>query len=231
MKFCPECGVELVTQKFCQECGANISKYTNGGNGDAFNSAFDFSVLEEAKQKSIAEEKAKWKIGGSPVFGRGFDGDIEWLVIEREGNKALLITKKYLCEKPFHETFPHRGITWEQCTLRTWLNTVFYNSYFMPDEKSKILRTNVVTKDNMVAGTGGGNPTNDYIFLLSVEEAEKYFRSESQRAINHRWWLRSPGEDIYYVSVVDDFGEIIEKGDSADQTWYKVRPAMWVSVD
>ena len=30
MKFCPECGATLVTQKFCQECGANISKYTGG---------------------------------------------------------------------------------------------------------------------------------------------------------------------------------------------------------
>ena len=27
MKFCPECGAKVVSQKFCQECGINLSKY------------------------------------------------------------------------------------------------------------------------------------------------------------------------------------------------------------
>ena len=27
LKYCPECGAKLFTQKFCQECGENLSKY------------------------------------------------------------------------------------------------------------------------------------------------------------------------------------------------------------
>ena len=231
MKFCPECGAELVTQKFCQECGANICKYTNSGYGDTLNFSFDFSALEEAKQKSIAEEKAKWEVGGTPIMGAGPDGDIEWLVIAREGNKALLITKKCLCDKAYNDTIPYSGVTWEQCTLRRWLNTVFYDSYFIPKHRSKILTTTVVTKDNSIKGTRGGNPTVDNVFLLSKEEAETYFITDTERATNDRWWLRSPGEEQYYAVVVDDFGEIIINGDAIDNNYYGVRPAMWVAVD
>lgn len=226
MNFCPKCRKKLVVQDFCVECGADLTEFLNN---DSLGS-FDFSILEKAEQDIIAKEKAQWEVGGNPVFGAGPDGDIEWIVLAREENKALLITKKSICEKPYNDTFPHRGITWEQCTLRRWLNTVFYSSYFMENERIKILTTTVVTPDNSIYGTSGGNPTNDKIFILSQEEAQKYFKTDFQRSINHRWWTRSPGQDSHSVFIVDDFGEIFD-GDSADQSWYGVRPAMWVYIE
>ena len=50
MKFCPECGVQLVSQKFCHECGANISNYLNKTNAT---NTFDFSSLQMEAQKQL----------------------------------------------------------------------------------------------------------------------------------------------------------------------------------
>jgi len=230
MNFCPKCRKKLVVQDFCVECGADLSEYLNNGISNGSLDTFDFSALEKAEQERTAIEKAQWEVGGSPILGEGPDGNIEWLVLAREENRALLITKKSICAKPYNDTFPYSGITWEQCTLRRWLNTVFYNSYFTENERARILTTTVVTPNNSIYGTSGGNPTNDKIFILSQEEAQKYFKTDSQRSINRRWWTRSVGQDSSCVFIVDDFGEIYD-GDSVEQDWYHVRPAMWVYVE
>lgn len=59
MKFCPECGVKLVSQKFCHECGANIAQYLNGENlSDAGSlSSFDFSHLAAEAEAQLAEQE------------------------------------------------------------------------------------------------------------------------------------------------------------------------------
>lgn len=57
MKYCPECGAKLVTQKFCQECGANISKYVNNDNNSNGLDSFDFSALENEASKQLKEQE------------------------------------------------------------------------------------------------------------------------------------------------------------------------------
>ena len=61
MKFCPECGVKLVSQKFCHECGANITKYLNGdtdsSNGLGSSLNFDFSSLQSEAEEQLAKQK------------------------------------------------------------------------------------------------------------------------------------------------------------------------------
>ena len=46
MKFCPECGALLVSQKFCSECGCDIRNYTNKETSNDLGS-FDFESLQE----------------------------------------------------------------------------------------------------------------------------------------------------------------------------------------
>ena len=58
MKFCPECGAKLVSQKFCAECGEDLRKYTGqGGEGAGGLDSFDFSALEREAKKSVAGTK------------------------------------------------------------------------------------------------------------------------------------------------------------------------------
>lgn len=83
MKFCPDCGTKLISQKFCHECGCNIAKFISGLGGDqdttvgnsysnnsyssgmnnsnSFNSfgSFDFSSLENEAKNQLNEQKEK----------------------------------------------------------------------------------------------------------------------------------------------------------------------------
>ena len=57
MKFCPECGAKLVSQKFCAECGEDLRKYTGqGGEGVGGLGSFDFSALGADTQAQLQEQ-------------------------------------------------------------------------------------------------------------------------------------------------------------------------------
>lgn len=104
---------------------------------------------------------------------------IEWLVLARNGNKALLISRYGLDAQPYNTDYT--SVTWETCTLRTWLNGTFYNKAFSSAEQAAILTTSVDNSQNQcfsLWGTSGGNNTQDKVFLLSYAKANKYFGVE-----------------------------------------------------
>lgn len=170
--------------------------------------------------------------------------DIEWLVLAKEDNKVLVISKYALDCKRYNNTYA--DIAWEKCSLRDWLNNDFINSAFSDGEKAIIPAVTVSADKNPEYNTNPGNATNDKVFLLSVTEAGKYFSTNSARCCkptqyasangayvsdnNCGWWLRSPG----YESP----GAIVYIGGSNMIDYYPVdsdiacvRPALWISID
>ena len=175
-------------------------------------------------------DPASFTLPGSIVrFGR-FEQDnspangpeeIEWQVLDVLDGKSLLISVYALETRPFNETYGE--ITWEDCTLRAWLNGPFYADAFTEDEKKAIVlhhtENGPETYSSKYAATGG-NDTDDYVFLLSYADAAAYFESDRARqcsptpyalargAHNVRhggklcslWWFRSPGNEQYRVS-------------------------------
>ena len=136
--------------------------------------------------------------------------EIDWRVLAKTADTVLIISEKVLAGKPYNEKMT--AITWEQCTLRKWLNEDFY-SIFTDEEKAMIAETNVVNSDNAARyGTKGGNNTVDRIFLLSLDEAEKYFVDDKSRAVGSWWWLRSPGNSQYFAAHVYDDGSLFDYG-------------------
>ena len=102
---------------------------------------------------------------------------IEWIVLDYDvaNNKALLISRYGLDAVPYNTKW--KDVTWEQCTLRAWLNSEFLNRAFSAKEQSAILITNVDNSSeqgNSQWKTVGGNNTSDRIFLLSYAEANRY---------------------------------------------------------
>ena len=90
-------------------------------------------------------------------------------------NSTLLISRYGLDARPYN-TRP-ASITWEQCTLRTWLNRDFLNAAFSSAEQSAIRVTNVDNSKSQGYGkwdTNGADNTQDKVFLLSYAEANKY---------------------------------------------------------
>ena len=132
---------------------------------------------------ATAEGTASVKAGDIVTFGRypqtaeGTDQTpIEWIVLEVKDGRALVISRNGLDTVLYNPE--ETDVTWEACSLRTWLNNDFLNAAFTPEEQEAIPVTEV---DNSVAQgysewhKDGGNNTQDRIFLLSYAEANRYF--------------------------------------------------------
>nr|MCR5733963.1 DUF6273 domain-containing protein [Lachnospiraceae bacterium] len=98
---------------------------------------------------------------------------IEWEVFDVEGDKALLISR-YVLDHIQYNT-ENVDITWEDCSLRAWLNSTFLSEAFNDDDKNRILTTELTNEDNPVTGIRGGGDTQDKIFCLSLTELFRYY--------------------------------------------------------
>ncbi len=84
--------------------------------------------------------------------------------------------------------------------------------------------------DNPKYSTEGGRDTTDKIFLLSIDEAKKYFENDEARAIGSCWWLRSPGYSSSRAAEVLSYGHVIQGGIFVINL-LSVRPALWVNLE
>jgi hypothetical protein len=109
-------------------------------------------------------------------------GGYEWQVLAIEGGRALVITKDIIDLRAYNEEYV--DTTWETSTLRAWLNADFYKNAFDTGEQAIIADTTVINDDNPDYGTDGGNDTTDKVFLLSIDEAKRYFISDQARIAN-----------------------------------------------
>lgn len=140
-------------------------------------------------------------------------GDYQWYVLDKqEGSATLILNRALELEdlryRPYHDT--QEAVTWENCSLRAWLNGDFLTGYFSEKDQGKILLTDVSNEANDAYGTDGGNDTQDKVFLLSKKEAEQY--QDILKNIDLEFWLRTPGsapDTAAYLSVrprIMDYG-------------------------
>ena len=209
-------------------------------------------------QKSL-EEISPFTFGRYPQTSTGKDmTPIEWIVLDRQGDKALLISKYGLDCMPYNNV--REDITWENCSLRGWLNKEFLKKAFNDAEQEVIEETMVKNSD--IQGysewkTSGGINTHDRIFLLSYAEAKKYFNvkfmdeniksrvaptaySKKRKAWTKSgnkteddveaawWWLRSPGSKQSDTAFVDSSGSL--KNNHADSPHGCIRPVLWINL-
>lgn len=172
----------------------------------------------------LLEKKAieKVKIGGVVKFG-----NCDWMVLERTDGKALLT--KYMADNkhPYHDK--SEKVTWENCTLRNYLNGEFLqDGKFTPGELAMILETDVVNIANEEFGTDGGKNTKDKVFLMNEPEFNKYKKKLKAKAKTMR--LRTPGKDAASTTYVSALGDIITYGFPVDENGACIRPTMWVNL-
>ncbi|MCR4690572.1 MAG: DUF6273 domain-containing protein [Lachnospiraceae bacterium] len=133
-------------------------------------------------------EKYYWpKEGGEIVPYRYFKWEpIRWKVlqVDEDQDKLFVLADQALDCQEYHEE--KERITWENCTLRKWLNGVdfterlekrselthksFIDTAFSEDQKKIIALTEIENKKSPLYHYDGGNDTRDQIFLLSFEE-------------------------------------------------------------
>lgn len=177
--------------------------------------------------------------------------DVEWLVLAKEDNRLLVISQYTLdCQRYNTE---YANVTWENCTLRKWLNEDFLNSAFSDGEKAMIPTLTVSADKNPDYSTEPGNATQDKVFLLSITEANRYFKTDEERMCVPTayakangaymsssyskggiatcwWWLRSPGLFQHLSADVYRDGGVISRGYSVNNGHGGVRPAMWIEL-
>lgn len=205
--------------------------------------------IKEIKPKYYEQLLSNASVGSTVFFGSyeqdnntaNGKEDIEWIVLAKEGNKVLVISKYALDCQKYNSTYT--DVTWETCSLRKWLNGTFLNEAFNSAEQNSIVSSTVTADKNPTYSTSSGNNTTDKVFLLSIQEVDKYFGSAYSRQcdatkacraqgafLSCEWWLRSPGNSSYRVAYVLSSGEIDHMGLQVGLGYndVTVRPAMWI---
>ena len=201
------------------------------------------------------------KVGDTYTFG-AYEQDnstsngkeaIEWTVLDKDGMSLLLISKQALDCQQYNTSYT--DVTWESCSLRKWMNGTFLNKAFNAEEQAQIQNTTVSADKNPEYNTNPGNATTDKVFLLSINEVEKYFNSDEARkcaptayakaqgaytidsyktasgAATCWWWLRSPGSSQGSAATVNHGGSVNYYGNRVHIGSGAVRPALWINLD
>ena len=242
----------------CVRCGAvggeALGHDWQAGTGGALKTCKRCQATTVDPVKTIAVG-GEYTFGSFPQTELGKNGTpVQWIVLEMQENRALLISKYGLDARPYAAN--EENVTWENCSLREWLNGEFLNQAFTAEEQKAILLTEVDNSQQQGQddSAGGGNSTRDQVFLLSFAEANQYFnlqpltKNERSRAAatdyaarrgavrstryttadgdpSGFWWLRSSGN---YAEVVDNDG-----GRSYAHVLREegmVRPALWLDL-
>ena len=175
-------GVEY--SKVSENIWNSIVNASYDGNGDA--------KVGSTKYRRIKKGDATFENSGSSTQYNWKDVDayhyfryepIKWRVLNVNGTDAFLLADKALDDQEYN--ISDTSITWEKCTMRSWLNGYdssvntygtdyssknFINTAFTSSERSAIKTTEVVNDNNISYGTAGGNDTSDKVFLLSENE-------------------------------------------------------------
>lgn len=155
------------------------------GNGDATVNGVKYRRIKKGDATGTADNDGyyQWIDGESYHYFRY--EPIKWRVLSVEGKDTFLLADIGLDDKYYHERLdPNAWITWNNSTIRSWLNGYkaasnlenkdysgnnFLDSAFRTEEQAAIYDSTILTED----GTKSGNNTTDKVFLLSVGEASK----------------------------------------------------------
>ena len=176
---------------------------------------------------------------------------ISWVVLAKDGEKLLLLSRYALDYRQFHhECIP---VTWENCDLRKWLNTLFLEEAFSEAERKRMVLTFHGASADSKYGNISNTGTGDYIFSLSSDEVSDLLEHENESFYRTSpspvrcceptyyvctrgahldrvtgcsgWWLRTPETDNNHVFFINSHGLLL--GMPSDVS-LSVRPALWV---
>lgn len=201
----------------------------------------------EAELASVQREVAALLADDDP--GQPFSTPLEWRIlhVDVESRRVLVITDGCIGKLPYEDTRGGGYPRWEFSNLRSWLNEEFLGGLpasmraraaevatlinldlMDPAKLNDYLRFERSSPSSSAgAGRLGQHSTTvDRVFLLSEEEANTYFRDDTDRISRSEgmpveWWLRdSPAPRINQHGVVDD--RELWSGEAG------IRPALWL---
>lgn len=187
---------------FFSGCGENSDKTESGeyATTEIISSVPTESVSSVTSENESAQDSnsqsTDFVIGETVTFGRyEQDNDtangaepIEWQVADIQDDRALLISKYVLDNIRYNEYAGIYGdedsesVPWEQSDIFSWLNNDFANSAFTEEEFKYIIDTT----EYSTTDSQGQKEIIGSVFLLSYEEAVKYFGLETATATDYK---------------------------------------------
>ncbi|MBQ2642956.1 MAG: hypothetical protein IJF94_04050 [Eubacterium sp.] len=160
------------------------------------------------------------KIGEKVTFG-----DTEWLLAEKQKDKAFLIKSRPESGIPYNTE--RKPVTWKTSSIRNYLNSTFLHATFNKEMISHIMNTNIKVEGNDEFKTKGCKTT-DKIFMLNELQVYKYGTILSN--FKRDFWILSPGDAQDKAQFVS-FGEVMDDGYSVDSPYINIRPCLWVTYN
>ncbi len=164
-------------------------------------------------------------VGDTITLGKSGETDIVWkaLEVDTTNKRALLLSQDILENRAFDaDSRAYLG-----SDIQTYLrSTEFYEKYGL--SKDYMLAVDVTTDIQVTTISETGN---DYVFLLSDEEAAELFDTIESRAVNLGdsttfWWLRTSFSSSHVWAIHNRDGEIRRVVYSNSN---ELRPAFWYS--
>lgn len=180
----------------------------------------------------------RYKSNGTTYFYE--DQPIYWRVLSVGYDGIYLLADKVLDQHVYYESYGS-DITWENSSLRSWLNDEFYNTAFNASEKAAI-RTSTLIND----GTYTGPDTTDKIFVPCKDDMSSSYglgtsssriaaatdfakiKGVSYSGSGAYWWLRTRLDGNYAYTVYYDGGI---RNDGLRDTSIGVRPALKLNLN
>jgi len=153
----------------------------------------------------MVTETIKFEKGGIIPFG-----NYQWLILDIQDGKALIISKDVIENRAYNAVC--EDITWENCALREYLNSSFLQKLTagpkVIEQQNAIAQTRIINNGNLWYNSNGGNDTTDKIFLLSLDEADKYFGDSGDYKNKKRKYFKddkfSPDDNGNFITNIHD---------------------------
>ena len=191
--------------------------------------------IKSAKVKAAKEKKydfSKARVGSIIKFGSyeqdddmtNGKEDIEWIVLSKTKDQMFVVSKYVLDTLAYNKDC--KEMTWQNCTLREWLNKSFYKTAFTEKERAMIKTTKIKNADNADYGTDGGKNTKDKVFLLSFDDIKNtgygfnsdYFEADMARRCAPTAYAIAHG--IYVAGATDEHAKT-KDGESTCYWWLR----------
>jgi len=158
-------------------------------------------------------------IGQVVEFGVWRGEPIKWRVLDIQDGRALVLAEDILAVRQFAELKSLENsdykMTWEDSDIRKWLSEDFFDEAFSKNEQNAILLTKFINPDRRMFPAEGEGDTNDKIFLLRLDEINKYFPKNAVYYYNNNYYynedyqnddliaeIRMTDEDLDYITLV-----------------------------
>ena len=185
-----------------------------------FDSLNGYQDSAELSRKASARSLNTGKVKAGDIIRFGdYKGHTNWRVLTVNGSEAYITTVDVVDSYPFDGSWS--GWEDKDCDIKLWLNDKYLNAAFTDYEREIIIEKEGIK-----------------VFLLSIEEAYRYFKDNEDRAVSINddlgYWLRNKGiysdhaaficSDPVGKGSIDEYGGLVylDRG---------VRPALWIKID